>query len=103
MGTQGTAKDEATTEWFLGKKWKSTVSPAVAVIVLGLNFNSPFWPTDTECVAAETIRGDIVRVRKVVSCIVTVACLIILGRASWELMVSRGKRVWAVIEQRKDD
>lgn len=48
MGTQGSAKEEATTEWFLGKKVKSTVSPTAAVTMLGTKVNTPLSPTATE-------------------------------------------------------
>ena len=82
-GTQGLSKVEDTTEWFLGKKWNSRVSPLEAPVMLsGVNLR-PSEPTLTTVFLAVTRVRRAVRGRRVLvvgSILVDVAWL---GRRCW--------------------
>jgi len=53
MGTQGFAKVLWTTEWFLGLKMNWTISPGVALMVLGLNVR--LLPSELETWTGHTL------------------------------------------------
>jgi len=39
--------------WFPATNWKETVSPSLAVTLLGVKVSAPFWATTTVILAAE--------------------------------------------------
>jgi len=69
-GWQGSAKEDWVTEWFFGKNENSMVSPALALISLGLNTREPL-PTDTEMVAACARAAEAVARTAVEKCMLT--------------------------------
>jgi len=81
MGWHGLAKVDWTTEWFLGQKWKTTVSPWAAWMLSGLKTMLPdLSPTDTTCSAAMAALAMAEAAKMVEKCIMVVG----LGVWVWE-------------------